>query len=882
MNACQSEGKEVKVNRMKVKLSLHSDKFRKKPEENKIKKISKEIASCQYSADMQELAYKIGEEGRTFCPAVFKGVKRIVEDFEEMQIFALDFDCGIPFEVVKERADRYYLPIAFAYHTFSSTEEIPKFRVIFLNDVPVTDRHAAKIMILMLMKIFGEADKFCNDVSRMFFGGKGLIGNSSQESINIVELTISFQRYMFETQPKNYVREIKQFADTNQIACINNCLQISCVHENGTFEDFTDIDPYIYGSGTEFPSNCPKYMIRAHSYQTDVRRKSQICYEELRLDFKDIGQKCQLYHDFVKEEHIPHNERFLLLTNLLHISGGNKRFQSIIGKKNYNKTEWRFYAKYAKDRGYKPQACEGNCPYATICNHGVNMVNTVRQKERIRKVCEEERYDHVDEVYKFISDCLNEAISSPVQGIHLIPAQTAVGKTEAYCNLVGNRTSQRFLIAVPTNHLKREVGNRLQQRGVKAEITLSLDEMDLAKELDSKIKFYYQIGLGQKVVRLLRDYMEENKNADEPEIMNTVNQCRNYLKAYDNMEKYQVLVTTHARLLTFSPDIIKQYTVIIDEDILSTIFKNIRTVSFQTIQTVFDSEKYPAILKGRLEQVIELEDGKYGTFHGISYPGYLSETDLEELEICDNVNEIVTASTFHKEGINIHYFSPQMLAEGKYIILSATSEADLYRMYFSDRCIKDYPYHRAKYQGRLKQLTAYSMSRQCMSDYEKELETFLEQLQSRYQVITFKKFKNKFGNPDLHFGNSEGVDYLNGKNVMVIGTPHLEEFVYKLIGCHLGLEVNSDVLSVRRIRYKGYEFGFMTYKSERLRNLQTYFIGKELEQCIGRARLLRNNCMVLVFSNFPCEQAELIQEDYLRMVGNCGLIKACSPDMAGE
>ncbi|WP_277405532.1 hypothetical protein [Lacrimispora xylanisolvens] len=55
----------------------------------------------------------------------------------------------------------------------------------------------------------------------------------------------------------------------------------------------------------------------------------------------------------------------------------------------------------------------------------------------------------------------------------------------------------------------------------------------------------------------------------------------------------------------------------------------------------------------------------------------------------------------------------------------------------------------------------------------------------------------------------------------------------------------------------------MTYKQRELRALQLYFIGKELEQSIGRARLLRNNCKVVVFSNFPCEQAELVQEDYL-------------------
>ena len=78
------------------------------------------------------------------------------------------------------------------------------------------------------------------------------------------------------------------------------------------------------------------------------------------------------------------------------------------------------------------------------------------------------------------------------------------------------------------------------------------------------------------------------------------------------------------------------------------------------------------------------------------------------------------------------------------------------------------------------------------------------------------------------------------------------------------MEVEQEVLAVRKVRYNGYEFSFMTYKGEALRELQFYFIRKELEQCIGRARILRKDCKVLVLSNFPCEQAELHQEDYLK------------------
>lgn len=869
---------------MNLTVSLDNQSYKTKPTKMDITKISGRIAACQCTADVQELANKIGMEGYTFCPAVFRGGKRKAENFVEMQAFALDFDGGVTFDEIQKQADRYRLHIAFAYCTFSSTYKLTKFRVIFLNDVPVTDSHAADIMIRMLLRIFCQADQSCKDVSRMFFGGKGLIGNVSQDVINIVGLMESFQRYIFETQPKNYKREIEQFAKVNQIACLNCCIQIHCLHEDEKAEDFSASDQYIYGSVTEFPSNHAKYFIITY-YQANVRealQKTSVSFGEIREDFKVIEQKCHLYHDFIKELHIHHNERFHLLTNLIYISGGCKRFQSVIAKKGYDVQEWRFYAKYMKDRRYKPQSCEGHCPYADTCNHAVNMVNTVNQKGYIRKIHNDETYYQVDEVYSFIEYHLQDALSAPREGIYLIPAQTAAGKTEAYCKLISREKCQYFLIAVPTNHLKREIGKRLEENGVEAEITLSLDEMNLEDRLKAKIQFYYQIGLGEKVISLLRDYIKENRDMEKPAIMNTVNQCRMYLQKNDSLTECRVLVTTHARLLTLSLDIIKKYTVIVDEDILSTIFKNIRTVSRQTVQKVFDSGECSVILQKRLEMVIRTPDKGYGKFDKSFSAEYLSEQELDELEVYDNVNEIIMASVFQVDGDMIHYFTPQTLKAGKYIILSATGDIRLYQKYFPDRFIKEYPYYKAGYRGRLKQLTAYTMSRQCIQDNKEKLQAFLGVVQSDYHMITFMKYEVELGNTKLHFGNAEGVDSLNGENIIVMGTPHLSEFVYKLIGYHLGMEVEMDFLAVRRIHYKDYEFNFMTYKNEALRNLQIFFINKELEQCIGRARLLRNDCTVLVLSNFPCEQAELIQEDYLEGMDHNGLIKACSPDMAGK
>jgi len=68
-----------------------------------------------------KFASDVGLKGHTFCPATFKNDKKNKENFEQMQIFPLDFDGKtkqISFNEVKERAERYRLPIKFAYKTF--------------------------------------------------------------------------------------------------------------------------------------------------------------------------------------------------------------------------------------------------------------------------------------------------------------------------------------------------------------------------------------------------------------------------------------------------------------------------------------------------------------------------------------------------------------------------------------------------------------------------------------------------------------------------------------------------------------------------------------------------------------------------------------------
>ena len=64
-------------------------------------------------------------------------------------------------------------------------------------------------------------------------------------------------------------------------------------------------------------------------------------------------------------------------------------------------------------------------------------------------------------------------------------------------------------------------------------------------------------------------------------------------------------------------------------------------------------------------------------------------------------------------------------------------------------------------------------------------------------------------------------------------------------------------LAMRRVQHNGMDFNFYTFENGFLRNLQFYFIERELRQAIGRTRLIREeNADVMVLSNFPLPEAE--------------------------
>lgn len=110
-----------------------------------------------------------------------------------------------------------------------------------------------------------------------------------------------------------------------------------------------------------------------------------------------------------------------------------------------------------------------------------------------------------------------------------------------------------------------------------------------------------------------------------------------------------------------------------------------------------------------------------------------------------------------------------------------------------------------------------------------------------------------------HYGQAVGTNDFEGRNLVVIGLNHRPFYVYELFARSLGIDC-SDTLSTRMTQFNGFEFYMMTYANSELRNIQQYMIGSDLEQAIGRARLIYHDCTVHLYGNFPARQGILESE----------------------
>lgn len=824
--------------------------------------ISNRVAEHIEELSLEKIIDEVGNKGKAFCRALLIGGQRKEENFQRQIFLVLDFDSNPDYEAFKRKCREYNLQYTFTYRTLSWKKEDQRFRAIFVLDEWIENKQTAKAANYLLLKLFDEdsgtlADQNCKDLPRIFLGGKKIIEQNPEARVSIMDIVYAFHDYYRKVKGSNYQARLKTVAKDIGVKIIDGALGIyepSMISEN-----IQDQDMIKESNVVLILPDCKEDVIKRPVYKEDVNKGQQ----ELRIipgvSLETLKEMCPLFSDYVEEKRdLSHGEKFFLATNLRYFKGGKQWFFDHLKEhKSKWKKDWDGYIV-----NYLPARCDTcQCPHINDCHCTSLYQNAGR---RIRMLSNVNRYFDADDCVEQLNKCLERAVDEPGDGIHIIKAQTALGKTEAYCSLIQKRSDKKFLIAVPTCRLQDEIVERLQYKGVECAKTESIytkvKKLGLP-DLEEKIERLYEKGYGRFVVKEIRQYKNQNR---EELTKNQKQELDKLTGRKKELEQVRCIVTTHAFLLMMGTEKLQDYNIIIDEDILLTLFKENWSMPLADIELAVEeqilSKKNTSILKDILKmqdqeakqvEFAQLNDVQLDNLYkeGISFDGPLPKL-LE--------SSFVVMDSLHQE---ILFSKKITLPPGKLIVLSATADDKLYEdVAGEERQIYFQPIYNAKYKGKVIQYTGHTMSRKCIKMVgEEEVFRKVKEIAGDIPIITFKMLDAKM---DIHFGKTEGFDSYKGQDIAIVGTPHNRPAFYKLIGAALGYHTDGKITN-HRIKRNNYSFPIMTFSNTDMQNLQLFFIESELEQAIGRSRVLREDCTVYVFSNYPCQQAELIEKPYL-------------------
>ena len=588
-----------------------------------------------------------------------------------------------------------------------------------------------------------------------------------------------------------------------------------------------------------------QYALQLLLFWNEGREKEEALWELLKLPdslIRDIDFSaphlltCKVFNDFVSGGALSISANLGILSSLIHIKGGEKYFKrQILQNKHYSPTLRKTLLNLTTLLGYislLPMRIGDFSPYEEEIDAELTLLDLARSPVKYTYEVTEPLGD------QRIADDINGMMQADDLNIHLGGYPCGAGKTERVIQ------HDNIAIAAPTHRLKDEISERRAKLGKPIQVSPELPQ-DIPDRLRKPLDLLYHIGAFEEANMLITDYSD-----DYPSL-------QRYLEEQEDARRTtETLITTHSKLLHLQH---QHSTYIFDEEppVLE-----VGSCCFQELSAVNDY-----VSDEGLKQVLESKED-------IVYPTPLSLFPLirRQLTINRNVKLLVTsvykffASRYYvKIKDNIHFINVNLFPRDKKIIISsATINEFIYKKLFGDR-LRVCDRRNIKLKGKLKQDLTHSFSR---TNYDKHLAPEIkEYLETNYDaVITFNKFKGKFcnGAKDTYFHNSRGYDSYGGKNLAIVGTPHYPVVVYQLYAAALGIEFKND-MAYRYVKYNGYRFRFFTFSNLELQQLHLSMINSELEQAVGRARLLRNNNEVLVLSNLPLKHSELIRLDGKRI-----------------
>jgi len=779
-----------------------------KPNKWEYNKISNQIVLVTGLTSEEIVVYSSSPYSYTFCTAILNG-KRKNKNWNGQQAFMLDFDSGItPKEIIDKLFDHGII-VNIIYYTFSHTDDHPRFRIIILLEEPIYNYGIADAIRRGLVKGLDGCDIKCKDAARMFLGGIRSEELSSEHT-DIQKLVI--------------------FSSINLVAGDN--LQTRKLKKNDCFYNKDNRSTLKKAERENYQHNAPRYEYLSKQKKND-------------FDFDIAKSKLKIVSDFTTGKELKYKQLFGLITNLIHVKGGEKFLKETmyhyneLGKTAYKIEDFAIIPTL-KYYDYLPERLERYSPYPEDHNY-TDVIDAVKKPRGEVQVIEPINKITLSEAEAMLNAEFDKAIQSNDNNIYIFSTQTAIGKTTKLTKL--NKTT----LAFPTHDLKDEIGCKMEvEHLIVPKIPKFKDKL-----VNEQIKAFYKIGLNDEVYMLINTiaYFTDVEYSIEDRAL-----ARNYLKLINESNNTtKTVLTTHLRALF---DQYGHNTIVFDEDPINSLLliKKFELSDLLSLEQLANDRE-------PITQLIDLirstEPGIISQINHFDIDKKAIATIVSNFYANSNLVQFFDATSFCKDKLNpniIHYQIKREIPEGKkVIIMSATPQIEVYKSLYGDRVkIIDIPL--AESQGKIIQHTKNGYSRSYLKT--NQVPDLIDQIGDR-PVITFQKHKDIFptAHPLVHYGNCEGYDFLNGVDLAVVGTPHKNELHYLFTAYALGIDLTSIDLELQdlKIDWKGFRFRFTTYEDERLRNIQLGSIEADLVQAIGRARSLRSNAEVLVYSNLPLQ-----------------------------
>jgi len=740
-------------------------------------------------------------QAHSWCGGVFSGLIS-KKDWIESSIIGLDFDNGVKSlsEVYKEFEQFGIIP-NLHYNTFSSSQELHKFRVIFFFDVPITDEHIYTKIMVMLEKIF-SIDPNCKNTSRIFYGGTD-VNITNDEPVSL--------------------EQFYQFIDINASAR-DNLLTRSYIKS-----DFSSAEK----CNSLYYNNKNKHFLASYN---------KFNYTSLpggqTIDWDKARKKIKLLDQFLSGDWLDHLKLFGLATHMIYIRGGEKKMKETM--KEFNESKKTSYTAnnfailpYVKNKHYHPVPFFKFSPY-TEDNDVRDVISEVRNIRGHIKILKPIDRIGLQEAETIMVEKFNEILSNEETGkTYIFCLPTAIGKTRLLENV------EKSIIALPTNNLKNEVSERMKTEHISSPDQLIFKDIFLNKKID----YYYRIGLPTKAMGVIRKvskigyakFIEDTQLAND--YVSRLEECNDLQKS---------ILTTHKRIL--NSDLTGHDTVIFDEDPLNSLIE----IKCSELDDFFSLKHLYRPMKGIVKHIDSLDNGIYSTpKFDLNFEDLFNFVQDKNI-IKTNIFDFFNSSFFIKDDKFLHYIIKKDLPkEKKNIIMSATIPIGFYQKLYPDMEFECVDIRNVEQKGKIIQYTGRSCSRSGLERYGNEISKEV----GNKTVITFVDHKELFQNSpnEIHFGNCSGYNTLNGMDLVIVGTPHRNNIECFLLAKLMNVEfdINKSPFRYQKVQYNDFEFMMNTFDNLELREIQFSLIESDMIQAVGRARSLRNSCLVEVYSGFP-------------------------------